>query len=106
MLMDAAEYDRIARSDCFVCQIVAGNPLIPNVQIVYEDEQVIAFLNQFPTQEGYTIVCPKRHTERFESDLSAEEWQHLQTVVQRVARAIADETDPIRIYIASLGSPE
>lgn len=106
MLMDDAEYDRIARSDCFVCRIVAGNPLIPNVQIVYENEQVIAFLNQFPTQEGYTIVCPKRHAERFESDLTTEEWLHLQTVVQRVARAVSDATSAIRMYIASLGSPE
>jgi histidine triad (HIT) family protein len=105
-MFDREEYDRIARSDCFICRIVAGNPLIANPQIVYEDEQVIAFLNQFPTQEGYTIVCPKRHVERFESDLSAEEWLHLQSVVQKVARAISEATGAIRMYIASLGSPE
>ncbi len=105
-MFNREEYDQIARSDCFVCRIVAGNPLIANPQIVYEDNQVIAFLNQFPTQEGYTIVCPKRHVERFETDLSLEEWLHLQTVVQQVARAVSESTNAIRMYIASLGSPE
>lgn len=106
MLMDDEAYDKIARSDCFVCRIVAGIPLIPNPIIIYEDARVIAFFNQFPTQEGYTIVCPKRHAERFESDLSVEAWLHLQGVVQQVARAISDTTGAIRMYIASLGSPE
>jgi histidine triad (HIT) family protein len=100
------EYDRIARSDCFVCRIVEGKPLVPNPHIVYEDEQVIAFLNQFPPQEGYTIVCPKRHAERLERDLSLEEWLHLQAIVQRVALAVSETTNAIRMYIASLGSPE
>jgi len=100
------EYDRVARSGCFVCRIVEGKPLVVNPYIVYEDEQVIAFLNQFPPQEGYTIVCPKRHVERFESDLSTEEWLHLQTVVQKVAFAVSETTNAIRMYIASLGSPE
>lgn len=104
--ISADEYDRIARSGCFVCRIVEGNPLVANPQIVYEDEQVIAFLNQFPPQEGYTIVCPKRHIERFESDMTAEEWLHLQSVVQRVAKAVSDTTSAIRMYVASLGSPE
>ncbi|MBZ0288863.1 MAG: HIT family protein, partial [Anaerolineae bacterium] len=74
--------------------------------IVYEDEQVIAFLNQFPTQEGYTIVCPKRHVERFETELTEAEWVYLQTVVQKVAQAVSETTHAIRMYIASLGSPE
>jgi diadenosine tetraphosphate (Ap4A) HIT family hydrolase len=100
------EYDRIARSDCFVCRIVQGRPLVANPYVVYEDEQVIAFLNQFPSQEGYTLVCPKRHIERFEADLNTDEWLHLQTVVHRVAQAVSDTTQAIRMYIASLGSPE
>ena len=101
-----AEYDAATRSACFVCRIVEGRPLFPNPRIVYEDSQVIAFLNQFPSQEGYTIVCPKRHVERFEVDLTPHEWSHLQGVVRNVARAVAESTGAIRMYIASLGSPE
>ena len=51
-MFDTVEYDRIARSDCFVCRIGAGKPLIANPRIIYEDMPVIAFLNRFPTQEG------------------------------------------------------
>jgi len=104
--VSAAEYDAAARSDCFVCRIVEGRPLFPGVRVVYEDAETIAFLNQFPSQEGYTIVCPKRHVERFEADLSPDEWLRLQAVVQRVARAVSAATEAIRMYIASLGSPE
>lgn len=104
--MTPEEYDRLCRSDCFVCRIVAGRPLVPNPHVVYEDDHVIAFLNQFPTQEGYTLVCPKHHVERYETELSLEEWRRLQGVVQRVSRAVAEATGAIRMYIASLGSPE
>lgn len=79
---------------------------MPNPRIVYEDEQVMAFLNQLPSQEGYTIVCPKRHAERYETDLTLDEWLHLQAVVRRVARAVSAATGAIRMYLASLGSPE
>ncbi len=104
--LDHAYYDAVARSDCFVCRIVEGKPLIPNPRIVFEDNQVIAFLNQFPTQEGYTLVCPKRHVERYETDLSEEAWIHLQRIARRVAQAVAQTTGAIRMYLASLGSPE
>ena len=100
------EYDKLARSDCFVCRIVGGKPLIPNPHIVYEDDDVIAFLSQVMSQEGQCVVCPKRHVERFESEMSTLEWQHLQDVVQRVAEAISKSTGAIRMYVASLGSPE
>jgi diadenosine tetraphosphate (Ap4A) HIT family hydrolase len=102
----AAQYDAAARSDCFVCRIIAGQPLFPGVRVVYEDAETLAFLNQFPSQEGYTIVCPKRHVARFEADLSPDAWLRLQAVVQRVARAVSEATGAIRMYLASLGSPE
>jgi histidine triad (HIT) family protein len=102
----AAQYDLATRSACFVCRIVEGRPLFPNPRILFEDERVIAFLDQFPTQEGYTLVCPKRHAERYETVLAPEEWLHLMTVVQKVAGAIAEATGAIRMYLASLGSPE
>ena len=102
----AVEYDALARSACFVCRLVEDRPLVPGPRVVFEDDRVIAFLNQFPSQEGYTIVCPKRHVERFETDLADEEWQHFQHVVRRVARAVSEVTGAIRMYLASLGSPE
>src|SRR5687768_3568845 len=102
----AAEYDALARSACFACRLIEGRPLVPGPRVVFEDDRVIAFLNQFPSQEGYTIVCPKRHVERFETDLTNEEWQYLQDVVRRVARAVSEITGAIRMYLASLGSPE
>ncbi len=105
-LMTPEEYDRLTRSDCFVCRIVAGNPLVPNPHVVYEDGSVLAFLNQFPSQEGYTLVCPKRHVERYETELSLAEWLHLQSVVQQISSAVSSATGAIRMYIASLGSPE
>jgi diadenosine tetraphosphate (Ap4A) HIT family hydrolase len=104
--MDFAEYGRLARSACFVCRIVAGDPLIPGVKIIDEDDFSISFLNQFPTQEGYTLVCPKRHVERFESDLTGADWARLQQKVHAVARAVSAVTKPMRVYIASWGSPE
>lgn len=100
------EYDRLARSACAFCRILEGRPLMPNPRIVYEDDVVFAFLNQLPSQEGYTIVCPKRHVERFETDLAPDEWRHLMDVVQRVSRAVSEVTGAIRTYLASLGSPE
>ena len=104
--IDPEEYDKIATSACFVCRIVQGNPLIPGVKIIDEDDFSITFLTQFPTQEGYTLVCPKRHIERFESDMSSDEWLRLQKKVQEVARAVSETTNAMRMYIASWGSPQ
>lgn len=104
-MLTLEEYDKIARSGCFVCRIVEGNPLIPNPQIIYEDDKVIAFLSQLPTQEGYTIVAPKKHAERYE-ELPEEEWLGLQKIVQNVARSVSKTTKAIRMYLASLGTPE
>lgn len=99
------EYDKIARSDCFVCRIIKGNPLIPEPQILYEDDNVIAFLSQRPTQEGYSIVSPKKHIERFE-EMEEDEWLCLQKITQKTAKAVSLYTSATRMYLASWGSPE
>ncbi len=103
--MTEEEYDKIARTDCFVCCIVKGEPLIKDPEIIYEDERVIAFLNQLPTQIGYTLVSPKKHVERFE-DMEESEWIYLQKKVQEISKAVSESTAAIRVYLASLGSPE
>ncbi|MBX0295989.1 HIT family protein [Haloarcula nitratireducens] len=55
-------------SDCVFCQIVAGD--IPS-RTVYEDDDVLAFLDANPLSQGHTLVIPKAHHETLE-DLPAD----------------------------------
>lgn len=100
------DYHKIAMTDCFICRIISGNPLVPDPQIIYEDEKVVAFLNQFPTQEGYVLVCPKKHVERYENDLTAEEWQYLQEKVHQISKAISKAMRAMRMYVVLAGTPQ
>ena len=53
-------------SDCIFCKIVNGE--IP-CHKVWEDDDVLAFLDAFPTVDGHTLVIPKKHSENlFEVD--------------------------------------
>lgn len=45
-------------SDCIFCKIVAGE--IPSFK-VYEDEDVLAFLDITQVTKGHTLVVPKKH---------------------------------------------
>ena len=47
------------KNDCVFCAIAAGE--IPCFK-VYEDEQVLAYLDINPFSEGHTLVIPKAHT--------------------------------------------
>ena len=47
-------------SDCIFCKIL--NKEVPNYT-VYEDENVLAFLDIFPHAKGHTVVIPKHHVE-------------------------------------------
>ena len=46
--------------DCIFCKIVAGK--IPAAKI-YEDEEVISFLDIMPANKGHCLVVPKKHTQ-------------------------------------------
>lgn len=49
--------------DCIFCSIVAGD--IP-ARTVYEDEDVLAFLDANPLSPGHTLVIPKDHHAKLE----------------------------------------
>lgn len=49
-------------SDCLFCKIIAKE--IPCFN-VYEDEDVLAFLDINPVNPGHTLVIPKKHFENF-----------------------------------------
>lgn len=45
-------------NDCIFCKIIAGE--IPSTKI-YEDSEVLAFLDLTQTTKGHTLVVPKKH---------------------------------------------
>lgn len=52
--------------DCIFCKIIEGE--VPS-RIVYEDEEVVAFLDQTQVTKGHTLVVPRKHvTDIFEYD--------------------------------------
>jgi len=70
--------------NCLFCKILSGEL---DVNIVAEDERVIAFLDAFPISDGHTLVIPKKHT----CDLGTCNQEDLLAVfamVQKVSRII------------------
>ena len=45
--------------DCIFCKIIAGE--IPAYKL-YEDEDILAFLDINPINIGHTLIIPKKHT--------------------------------------------
>ncbi len=45
-------------TDCVFCRVVAGTA--PR-SIVYEDDDLVAFLDLFPVHPGHTLVVPRGH---------------------------------------------
>ena len=75
-------------SECIFCQITRKEA---PASIVYEDEQVIAFLSKNPVNEGHTLVVPKKHWENI-YEISEENAAYLFRIVKRVAHAVKDST--------------
>lgn len=70
-------------SDCIFCKIVAGE--LPAVK-VYEDDDVLAFMDIGPLVKGHTLVIPKLHCDPL-SDVPADLLAKVISVVQRVMSA-------------------
>ena len=75
-------------SDCIFCQIIRKEA---PASIVYEDEQVIAFLSKHTVNEAHTLVVPKKHWENI-YEISEENAAYLFRIVKRVAHAVKDST--------------
>ena len=50
-------------TDCIFCKIIEGK--IPCTK-VYEDKNVLAFLDISPINAGHTLVVPKKHYEKLQ----------------------------------------
>jgi histidine triad (HIT) family protein len=79
----------VASKPCTFCQIIEG--AIEAVR-VYEDDQVVAFLDHRPLFHGHTLLVPKLHIQLM-SDLPADRVQHFFTTGQRLERAVESGLD-------------
>ncbi|MCS6962835.1 MAG: HIT family protein [Thermoflexus sp.] len=75
---------------CVFCAIVARQQ---PAEIVYEDEQTMAFMDIHPANPGHTLVIPKRHAATI-FDIDEEDAAAVMRTAVRVARAIQKALTP------------
>lgn len=84
--------------DCIFCQIGAGK--IPSFKI-YEDEEVYAFADINPLQDGHTLVIPKTHYENI-WEIPAEQLQAIAVASKKVAVALQTTLNPDGLCLMQL----
>ena len=84
---------------CIFCQIIRGAVLS---KIVYEDENVLAFLDINPRSKGMTIVVPKQHYKEFDEnfELSVKVFSSALIVAEMIKLAL----QPKKIYFSIMVS--
>lgn len=85
--------------DCIFCKIVAGQ--IPSAK-VYEDSDVLAFMDIGPIVKGHTLVIPKQHSQDF-FDTPPERLARVIIVAQKIAAAQMNglKCDGVNIFQAN-----
>jgi histidine triad (HIT) family protein len=87
---------------CIFCKIVKGE--IPSEKI-YEDSEVLAFLDIFPVNKGHALVIPKKHYETI-MDLPDELLAKVAVAVKKVSAAVKKATNAEGISIGQSNHPE
>lgn len=85
------------KTDCFIC-----NKLIPAHDVIYEDPDILAFLDLYPPTKGYTLVAVKKHVESI-TQLTQSEYMQFQKVIHSVAMAIEKAFQPQRVCLLQIG---
>ncbi|MGL4521922.1 MAG: HIT family protein [Bacilli bacterium] len=85
------------QSDCIFCKIVAGT--IPSATI-FENDDVIAFLDISQTTKGHTLVIPKQHATNI-FDLTSETSRALGAVLPMLANALQTAFEPKGLNIVN-----
>lgn len=86
-------------ADCIFCKIISGE--IPSTK-VYEDENVLAFLDIHPIRPGHTLVVPKKHAESF-YELEEGAFVDAMRVARLLSKNIMRAVKPKRVGLAIIG---
>ena len=76
-------------NDCIFCKIVSGD--IPSKK-VYEDDNVLAFMDINPKVDGHTVLIPKKHVTDF-TELSSEDISNIYGVAKKLTPALMKAVD-------------
>src|SRR5215212_4114715 len=85
--------------DCIFCAIVAGSA---PASIVYDDADLLAFLDIRPVTSGHLLIIPKRHAP-FLADLDDATGARMFTIAMRLAQALRDSglrCEGINLFLA------
>ena len=83
--------------DCIFCKILAGE--IPSYKL-YEDENVLAFLDITQGTKGHTLIIPKEHIKNV-YELDEETASNIFKVVPKIANALKAAFNPIGLNIVN-----
>jgi histidine triad (HIT) family protein len=73
---------------------------------LYEDEDVLAFLDVFPQSCGHTLVIPKRAAARNILDIDTASLSKMMAVVQKLTGVLVAELEPAGVQVAQFnGAP-
>ena len=73
---------------------------------LYEDEDVLAFLDLFPQAYGHTLVIPKNVQARNILEIDDASLAKVMSVVRKLTRAVVDELEPAGVQVAQFnGAP-
>jgi diadenosine tetraphosphate (Ap4A) HIT family hydrolase len=98
-------YLALARRACFVCELLAGNPVYPH-HVAYRDDDAVVFASRFPSVLGHFLVAPVEHREHAIADFTPDEYLALQAVIHRAGSALTALLPTERLYVLSLGSQQ
>jgi histidine triad (HIT) family protein len=85
--------------NCIFCRIIAGE--LPCVK-VYEDDDILGFLDIRPLRPGHTLLVPKRHVDHF-MDLDDSVATRIVLVGQALSRQIRKTLKPARVGVVVNG---
>lgn len=77
----------VIEMECIFCKIANGE--IPSKKI-YEDDEIIAFLDINPLTPGHTLIVPKEHTLDFQS-ISMDKLMKIMNVARGLSQKIVDK---------------
>ena len=73
---------------------------------LYEDDDVLAFLDLFPQSYGHSLVIPKRAAARNLLEIDADSLCKLSLAAQKLTRALVEELQPAGVQVAQFnGAP-